>query len=210
MWTFYPSAPKNQKYVRKYNPLAVKVVPLQTSLFNLRRTWMPCTDVLRDMNKNFVPKENVLTKTTLQFKSVVLLEVCGNQRCRELIQAYLKKKDWFVLSAKPVFVHLPALRTYLCYGRILNWLSKEWGQKTKTYRLCRSAPFTRRSIVFGWRDFAVLSIFTTGNHQLSSRAMRYRKLRTSRLDKNFTAASTLSCRSLKSARKEMYLVVFNF
>ena len=36
-------------------------------------------DVSRDMNKNFVPKENVLTKTTLQFKSVVLLEFAGTR-----------------------------------------------------------------------------------------------------------------------------------
>ena len=54
---------------------------------------MPCTDISQDMNKNFVPKENELTKTTSQFKSVVLLEVCGNQRCRELIQVYLQIKD---------------------------------------------------------------------------------------------------------------------
>ena len=196
--------------MRKDNPLAVKVVPLPTSLFNLRRTWMPRLDVSRDMNKSFVPKENVLTKTTLQFESVVLLEVRGNQKCREFIQVYLQKKDWFALSSNPVFVHLPALWTYQCYGRITNWLSKELGQKMKTYRLCRSAPFTRKSIVFGWRNFAVLSIFTAGSHQPSSRAVRYRKLRTSRLDKNFAAASTLSCRSLKSARKEMYFIVLNF
>ena len=135
--------------MRKDNPLAVRVVPFRNSLFNLRGTWMPRTDISQDMNKNFVPKENELTKTTLQFKSVVLLEVCGNQRCRELIQVYLQIKDWFTLSANPVFVHLPALRMYWYYGRIANWLAEEWGQKTKTYRLCRSAPFTRRNIVFG-------------------------------------------------------------
>ena len=99
--------------MRKDNPLAVKVVPLLTSLFNLRGTWMPRTDVSRDMNKNFVPKENVLTKTTLQFKSVVLLEVWGNQRCRELIQVYLQKKKIDLCSVQTVFLYI-----YLHYGRI--------------------------------------------------------------------------------------------
>ena len=39
---------------------------------------------------------------------------------------------------------------------------------------------------------------------------RVRKLRTYRLDKNFAAASALSCRSLKSAGKEMYFIALNF